>query len=375
MEAKPKSSVFQDGWFIMALLWPIGVSGILILLWYLFGKSDLGFEENWQLAVDFFEESIFIIVFFLNVLFVRSLYRQKHTYAPLTFPKNPLWIIPLLLYFVITFSIFFITMGMMVGIFAGAPPLGLAAFLVRLGLKAGEGFTFMKVLAILFSILCIPVLFATVSVFSRIQWALGVRRQIRSLATSKIRSAAMGLVELHGTVCHAENRPKECPILGHSPLYDDLQVYHNEPFLIEDETGSIRVEPPEGNDTMNPRYALNPHPVHGLRVLMDGEEVHLIGYLGLPDGEGKDPVIKPWIPPYGRWYLRLVDIFGRPGKILRFLAPTDLFLVAVGEERKALRRLFLHQVLWIFLGVVFAVGVAVSLTISISQMLGYAILT
>lgn len=91
---------------------------------------------------------------------------------------------------------------------------------------------------------------ALIPLIVNIPWRYKQLRQVQNLPRSKIRSAAMGLVELEGVAQPLHADKKE----GHSPLLTSTRV---EPFLLVDETGDIVVDP---------RGALVRHP-NGLPIL------------------------------------------------------------------------------------------------------------
>ena len=76
-------------------------------------------------------------------------------------------------------------------------------------------------------------------------WRLRQVRQIENLPTSKVRSAALGLVELKGIVQPLGRLPseREAVIRIHWDMFDYLRPQQSiEPFYLKDETGSVLVD-------------------------------------------------------------------------------------------------------------------------------------
>lgn len=360
-----------DGWLVIFLVWPFGMGGLIYLLHEAWIITAPFFQLQTGSPDDFALDIMVPVTLILNIFFVRFLYRQKHTYAPLKFPKNILLAPLLLLWFAFTFLLFFGTMLMLVGLVTAFPAILVYRLLVWIHHSTNQGDILVRVFSGIICVVSVPACMAALSSVSRLIWIFGVSLQVKNLATSTVRGAATGLVELHGLVSHAASKNPECPIIGFSPLYETQWVMHTEPFYLDDGTGRVAVIPPLDRDTMNPRYVLNPHPVHGQRVLMEGEEVHLIGELKQSDNPisvsslHPGQCVEPWIPPYGRFYVRLASFTGKFRRYFLFLAPPDLFLVAAGKERSALGKLLTIQIAWVLVSLILGSGALAVFAVSI----------
>lgn len=162
-------------------------------------------------------------------------------------------------------------------------------------------------------------------------WRYRQLRRVRMLATSKVRSVALGAAELRGRAVAAEpGHPPASPI----PL--------EKPFYLEDETGRIKIDPRGaalragwfahlGNRTAE--LVLEPNANSDLRILMPGDPLFVIGDV---QSDGDELVIKPTEAPHP-----LRALFLQPkaaGDLLWYRRDSrDVFLITNTSERGALR--------------------------------------
>lgn len=176
-------------------------------------------------------------------------------------------------------------------------------------------------------------------------WFLAVRTQVENLATSKTRSAALGLVELKGVARRLTADP--APLLRGSTAAAALQ----EPFYIDDDTGWVRVELPRAEILHDDRFALERRyrneGVLEEKVLMPGDPVYVLGGLVVDPSLAPDPmngdrrVLRPYAPPWARPFWAAMSV---PLRLMGD-APGDLFLVTDVDE-VLVKRLFFRKWRW-----------------------------
>lgn len=162
-------------------------------------------------------------------------------------------------------------------------------------------------------------------------WRYRQLRRVRMLATSKVRSVALGAAELRGRAVAAEH--------GHPPT---SPISLDKPFYLEDETGRIKIDPRGavlragwfahlGNRTAE--MVLKPNADTDLHILMPGDPLFVIGNV---QPEGNELVIKPTGAPHP-----LRALFLQPqsaGDLLWYRRDSrDVFWVTNTSERGALR--------------------------------------
>lgn len=174
---------------------------------------------------------------------------------------------------------------------------------------------------------------------ARALWLRAVGQQVDNIATSKVRSAARGLVELIGVARAIDARHPGGPILSGG----DNRI---EPFHLEDETGRVRVEPPFGEIECDDHFALARQRREGgkidERLLQPGDRVYVLGALveneRAPAGaEGPDRlVVRSFPPPWGGFFWAATAL---PLRLLAGGTP-DVFLVANTDEGGVKRGFF-----------------------------------
>lgn len=191
--------------------------------------------------------------------------------------------------------------------------------------------------------------------FTRGLWQGSARRLVENLATSKVRSAAVGLVELRGRGYPLSEEDAERPILGS----DGRHRRAHGPFYLDDGTGRVLVEVPPMRMYGDARFALRRLKPGGPEVLMPGDEVHVIGDLvPNPQNEATDEpnyIVRPWIPPSSMY----------PGRWIRLLAAPDVFLVAAGSEKDARHAVVRDQRIHLALGAALAIGALFAMAVGL----------
>jgi hypothetical protein len=158
-------------------------------------------------------------------------------------------------------------------------------------------------------------------------------------------TTATGLVELQERAIHIGETDPEEPILGRDPRRDAINSYHSSPFYLEDNTGRLRVVPPEMTDSMSPYFYLRLHEVYAQPVLMHGDRVYVIGRLETDAGTG-DASVRLWRSPYGFFYRRLLGLIGGFGRYFEIFSVPAVFVVASGNETEAKARFLRSQYRW-----------------------------
>ncbi len=120
-------------------------------------------------------------------------------------------------------------------------------------------------------IMCLFALGALLLVIIReFLWLLPQIKQLRNLPTAKARSAAMGLVEVSG-IARSVNET------GNTVIYSGFDKA--QPFDLEDESGTIRVEPPKKkriSGFISKIFGLSV-PVYDCATINDGDHVYVVG--------------------------------------------------------------------------------------------------
>jgi hypothetical protein len=187
-------------------------------------------------------------------------------------------------------------------------------------------------------------------------WLRSAGEQIRNLATSKARSAALGLVELKGVARPIREEDGSRPILSWA-VEGGGWTNRVGPFYVEDETGRVRVEPPADVHVLHDhRIMLTRGDGAGGYAMRPGDPVYVLGRLEVdreasPGTAGEDRrVVRAWPPPGARMFrvLRHVRLFGAGGL-------PDLFLVTDSGERFADGMMRVLWRRWVILGLVWVV--------------------
>jgi len=149
----------------------------------------------------------------------------------------------------------------------------------------------------------LPGLVAGITMLRRSVWLWRIKGQVEHLPTSTVRGAALGLVELKGVAsAEADGVGTGAPLITRKH-----GSYHTAPFFLEDDTGRVRVIPPEGHFRgEDERITLTRRAVaQGAMVeatLLTGDPVYVLGNLetaaGGPEGDGR--VVRPMKTPYAR---------------------------------------------------------------------------
>ena len=224
-------------------------------------------------------------------------------------------------------------------------------------------------------------------VFRHIFWLIRIKNNIRNLPTAKIRSAAMGLVELKGVARPLDIGDDDAPIL--SARSDPDMIYNRiMPFRLEDDTGKLLVRPPHDADIGTDDYfhLTRNFVQQGMfweRSLMPGDTIYALGNLTterIEESNGQErtrDVLKPWDPGWrsGLFDELLLSIPTRSRLNRRFgwMAPAipvnSLFLLSDSDEAQAKKHLFRRAgsalamtCIWligsVFLGAIGMLGVA-----------------
>lgn len=183
--------------------------------------------------------------------------------------------------------------------------------------------------------------------------ALWFRRTYQSavnLPTAKLRSAAMGPVEVAGRV---EPVDATVPLVWNND--PEKMCYQLRPFRLIDATGSVRVDPPENADPLNEDDLLWLHFRDQKPSLVAGDEVRVIGQY---QNSGGEPVLTPWHAPGGRLPFAW-SIFGQP---------TVFVVAACGEEAMG-EQLRTKSRAWILLGSVWLYGAGVIMALGAAGLL------
>jgi hypothetical protein len=257
-------------------------------------------------------------------MLTKACFGQKHTYNPEIYRKNPGCLIPAWLFF-------WSMMTLLMGIVLGAPA---AAFTYGLILAVHQKHWIFAPGMLAAGLFALPI---SVSALSRglLLWASG--RHIEEMATSTARAATAGLVELRGVA-----RPVEGSggfLFGQTPEDSAPAV----PFLLEDATGRIRVEPPAVDPNDDPRFALKLHPLYGLRSLEAGDPILVIGAVKEDPARPGERIVTPWTSrglPFG------TGLLSRP----------EIFLLIGGDETWAKKRLARTRLGWLALGAALTAG-------------------
>lgn len=257
-------------------------------------------------------------------MITKACFGQKHTYNPEIYKKNPGCLIPAWLFF-------WSMMTLLTGIVLGAPA---AAFAYGLIFAVHQKHWIYAPTMLAAGLFALPI---SVSAISRgfLLWA--TRRHVAEMATSTARAAAAGLVELRGVARPIEGQGGF--LFGQTPYQNTRAL----PFLLEDPTGRVRVEPPAVEPGDDPRFALKLHPTYGLRCLEAGDPILVIGAVKEDPARPGGRIVAPWTPP-GAWFgTRLLS---RPG----------IFLLIGGDETGAKRRLARTRLGWLTLGAALTAG-------------------
>lgn len=353
-------NVEQDGTDgFLVLLWtaPAGLGGTVYVLTRLARRLDAFGAGVFRNESEMASTLVFWIVALVNLVMVIYCYKQKHTYSGFSWPKN-VFLMPVVAvwFFIIGPAFFYTVMFCIPGLFVGAPTL----VVYQLASKIGSGAFRESPLAMycssaLLALTAVPAVVAGVSAVSRSLWVWEVQKNLRNLATSKTTSAAMGFVELQGKAFHARQKDPKIPILGRDPRLQAINELNALPFYVEDAAGRVLVEPPQSSDSMNPHFFLRLHEYHAQPVLMQGDDVYVLGTLE-PGAEEGQSAVRPWHPPYGFLYRKFLRLFGRLGRKFEFFAPTDVFVVASGDERAARKRFLRAQYRWLAASIILGLG-------------------
>lgn len=240
--------------------------------------------------------------------------------------------------------------------------------------KCAGGWFRARATQVLFCLACFPAVLLGFGALRRGLWMLSIKRMVENVATSTVRGAAMGLVELHGKARPIDGAGEqailECRYDPMAPLRTKV-----DPFYLEDETGRVLVDVPEdcvpGADQ---RVALLRHAREEGELreyrLMPGDDVYVIGNLTTDERDGQRvDIVRPWALPYGRFLLGFTNaIFNRRWGImgmidlnafLGFGFLPHIFLVCDGDEKAAEAAMFRgwrRQVLWGAVMLLSAVG-------------------
>jgi hypothetical protein len=364
MEGKRRADRRTDSALILLLTAPAGMGGTVFALSLAAGRLsvfDAGiFNDERHFAIFV----VFFLVALLNLAMVVYFYRQKHTYAGFVMPGNPLLApVAILWFFVIGPVFFYSVMFFVPALFVGVPGMGVFRLLEMIRIGALDAVPFMRwFFTVLLLLTAVPAVIAGISAVSRAGWIIHVRGGLRNLPTARTRSAAVGLLELQGRALNIGRKEPDEPILGRDPRRDKIGSYHSSPFYLEDDTGRLLVVPPEMNDSMSPYFFLRLHEVHAQPVLMHGDRVYVIGQLERDAGTG-EAVVRPWQPPYGFFYRRLLGVIGRFGRYFEVFSVPLVFVVASGNETEAKARFLRSQYRWMGVSLLLGFGGSVVLTV------------
>ncbi|MDH4317744.1 MAG: hypothetical protein OEV64_05095 [Desulfobulbaceae bacterium] len=375
MQAKPKTKT--DSMFIMLAACPAATAGFLAFLaetawrYELIPKNDTSYEA-FQLDI------LSIITLVLNFGLVVHLYRQKHTYQSQPSSNNPLLFIPFFIWSKIFGPVFFYgVMIFLTGFVFAMPALlltKLTTFLAHTPLPLDKFSSLIqRSCGLITGSFALFTILVGISALSRSIRLWGAHKHLKNIATSKTRSAAIGVVELRGTA-HAgpgmESGP-HIPVLGTNPPY--YNEFIQQAFLLQDESGSLLIDPGNDFDTFNPRLFLDIGKDHGLPVLMPGESIYVLGELRINSDNGS-AVVGPWRPPHGLPYKRLRALLGPLGDLLQLLDSEDIFIISCGNEKLARNKLFLSRYRWFAFGLWCLSGGGLTAAIALSGLIGQPLL-
>ena len=305
----------------------------------------------------------------LTLWLVVYLARQKHTYTSMPNYQNAVAKGLSYVWMGVGWGLFVGSMSLLPFFFVVVPAHLVAQMAFHVGFAGAEDLGSIW-FAIALLVAALVGLWASVTVASRSFWLWMIGRQIENLPTSKVATAAKGLVELNGTVVAADEAQL---LFGTAPGYQD--VYEPKPFFLEDDSGRVRVQPPDDVDYMNARYVLRRKPETGLVALMHGDRVHVIGYLGRDPGASPDAtgperlVLRAFEPPFGHMLTRLLRAIGLEEQYRLFAVP-DVFVVASGDEREAKRALFRERLFWAFGSTLLSAGSITVLMVAVAALAG-----
>ena len=219
-----------------------------------------------------------------------------------------------------------------------------------------------KLVRIYFWLACWPALLLGFGAIRRGLWMVSIKRMVENIATSKVRSAAMGLIELHG-MAQPSGGDGEILACRTEPLAG-RQVKVG-PFYLEDDTGRVLVDVPADCVPGDDQRVVITERVRMERdvrfhSLLPGDEVYVIGDMTTQRRDGKDTgVVSPWELPYGRFMLGFTNaLFNRKwdligimdlNSMLGFGFLPHIFLVCDGDEKVAKEAMFRgwkKQVIW-----------------------------
>lgn len=164
-------------------------------------------------------------------------------------------------------------------------------------------------------------------------WYYTAYRQVAVLPTSKLRSAAAGAVEVHGTVVAQAN---DLPLVR-----KEDEQYFLRPFHLDDGTGAVAVHVPPCTEVNNEDHLVWVRYTEGVPVLAPGDRVRVLGTF---DVMRDPPALAPWRPPGGEPLLGTP--FGHP----------HVFAVAPDDERALHDELSAKARAWIGFSLVWLAG-------------------